>query len=280
MGKSATDDRETELVQIAEMYDESAPMSDAFNDGQVHLAYWYDDDDSAPITEASQRITRKVADSLGLRHGERVLDVGSGLGAPAIQLAREYGVRVTGINISNRQVTGAQARAGSSGVAEQVQFQYGDYNSLDFADDSFDAVVAMETLLYAPDLGHALAGLHRVLRPGGRLALTETTREGLSVEEANKVAAGFNAKWLMSVPEWIAPLRAAGFEFLEYVQCGPRVFGMGPKYVHAAESQRDQLAARFGDGAVDELKQALQFYFAPGAQQIGYAIITVRKPRR
>jgi hypothetical protein len=117
-----------------------------------------------------------------------------------------------------------------------------------------------------------------VLRPGGRLALTETTREGLTVAEAAEFAAGFKAKWLLSVPEWIAALRDAGFEFQEYLQCGPRVFGKGPKYVQDAEDRRPELAARFGDEAVDELKKSLEHYFAQGAERIGYAIITVGKP--
>lgn len=269
----------TDNTRIARMYDESTPMSNAFNDGQVHLAYWYDEADPAPMTEASQRITRRVADSLGLRPGDRVLDVGCGLGSPAIQFAEEYGVRVTGINISTVQVAEAQARAEAAGLADRVRFTYGDYMDLDaYPDGSFDAVVAMETLLYAADLQHALRGLLRVLRPGGRLALTETTREGLTVEQAAEFVAGFQAKWLLSTAEWVDALRVAGFEFHEYLQCGPRVFGRGPKYVEAAETARDRLAQVFDTTAVDELKESLRSYFAIGAEKIGYAVVTAGRP--
>lgn len=264
--------------EIAEAYDESSDMSEAFNDGQVHLAYWYDEEDQATLVEASQRLTRKVGDSLGLRKGERVLDIGCGLGTPAIQLASEYGVRVTGINISTRQVAGAKARAMAAGLADQVTILYGDYNSLDFPDGSFDAVVAMEALVYGSDLGHTLGGLHRVLRPGGRLSLTEPTREGLGVVAATQFAARFQAKWLLSVAEWLDPLRDAGFELAEYLQCGPRVFGMGPKYLQAVDTRREELAARFGDAAVNELRQVMADYFTPGWNDVGYAVITVQKP--
>lgn len=278
--ESATTAGETpEHDEIAAMFDESTDMSDAFNDGQVHLAYWYDDEDQAPLIEASQRLTRKVADSLRLRDGERVLDAGCGLGAPAIQLATEYGVRVTGINISTRQVAEAQARARAAGLADQVTFRSGDYMALDFPDGSFDAAVAMEALVYVGDLGQALGGLHRVLRPGGRLSLTEPTREGLGVVAAHQFAARFGAKWLLSVAEWLDALRDAGFELVEYLQCGPRVFGMGPRYLQAVDTRRDELVARFGEATVDELRQTLENFFTPGAGQIGYAVITVRKPR-
>lgn len=279
MESAATTGDRPEADGIAEMFDDSSDMSNAFNDGQVHLAYWYDEEDQAPLIEATQRLTRKVADSLRLRKGERVLDVGCGLGAPAIQLATEYGVEVTGVNISTRQVAEAHARARAAGLGDQVTFQTGDYRSLDFPDGGFDAVVAMEALVYVSELGPTLRGLHRVLRPGGRLSLTEPTREGLGVVAASQFAANFGSKWLLSVAEWLDPLREAGFELLEYLQCGPRVFGMGPKYVHAVETRRDELASRFGDAAVDELRQTLETFFAPGETgQIGYAVITVQKP--
>jgi cyclopropane fatty-acyl-phospholipid synthase-like methyltransferase len=279
MESATTTGQTPETDEIAEMFDESSDMSSVFNDGQVHLAYWYDDEDEAPLIEAAQRLTRKVADSLRLRKGDRVLDVGCGLGAPAIQLATEYGVQVTGVNISTRQVTEAQARVRAAGLADQVTFRVGDYGSLDLPDGSFDAMVAMESLVYVDDLGHALGNLHRALRPGGLLSLTETTREGLGVEAAGQFAADFGAKRMLSVAEWLDTLREAGFEPVESLHCGPRVFGMGPKYLQAVDTRRDELAGRFGEAAVDELRQTLETFFAPGADQIGYAVVTVQKPR-
>lgn len=279
MESATTTGQTPETDEIAEMFDESSDMSNVFNDGQVHLAYWYDEEDEAPLIEAAQRLTRKVADSLRLRRGDRVLDVGCGLGAPAIQLATEYGVQVTGVNISTRQVAEARARVRAAGLADQVTFRVGDYSSLDFPDDSFDAVVAMESLVYVGDLGHTLGSLHRAMRPGGLLSLTEPTREGLGVAAADQFAADFGAKRMLSVAEWLDTLREAGFEPAEYLQCGPRVFGMGPKYLQAVDTRRDELVGRFGEAAVDGLRQTLEKFFAPGADRIGYAVVTVQKPR-
>ncbi len=268
-----------EQTAIADMYDQSAPMSDAFNDGQVHLAYWYDAQDGAPMTEASRRLTAKVADSLGLRPGMRVLDVGCGMGTPALQLAADYDVEVVGINISTVQVQAARERAEQAGLADRVSFRIADFMDLaEFADESFDAVIAMEVLLYSKDLVDALRGLRRVLKPGGRLSLSETTREDMSVAEAEEFATTFQAEFLISVPEWIAALRAAGLEFQESVQCGPRVFGMGPKYLADAERRTAELQAEFGPEAVTELKGALGYYFQTGAGRVGYAIVTAGRP--
>lgn len=275
-GGTAADER---TRAIAEMYDQSAPMSDAFNDGQVHLAYWFDAQDDATMTEASRRLTRKTADSLGLRPGMRVLDVGCGMGTPALQLAQEYGVDVVGINISPVQVEAARQRSAAAGLADRVTFQVTDFKDLaGFPDGAFDAVIAMEVLLYAEDLVGALRGLHRVLKPGGRLSLTETTRDNMTVAEAEEFAKTFQAEFLISVPEWIAALREAGFEFQESVQCGPRVFGMGAKYVADAEQRATELEAGFGAEAVAELKMALGYYFETGAGRVGYAIVTAGRP--
>lgn len=262
----------------AEMFDKFFAMQDEFNDGQCHQGYWYDDEDQIPMIEASQRLTRKAADSLRLRKGERVLDVGCGLGAPAIQLASEYGVQVTGVNFSVGQVAEARARAQAAGLADHVTFRSVNFSSLDFPDGSFDAMVAMESLVYVNDLEDALRGLHRVLRPGGRLAVTEPTREGLGVVAAGKFAVSSGANYLLSVPEWLDPMREAGFELVEYLQCGPRVVGMGPRYLQALDTRRNELVARFGEAAVDEHRQAMESYFIRAAGQVGYAIITVRKP--
>jgi 27-O-demethylrifamycin SV methyltransferase len=261
------------------MFYEFFAMQNVFNDGQCHQGYWYDEDDQTPMVEASQRLTRKVAESLGLRKGERVLDVGCGLGAPAIQLATEYGVQVTGVNFSYGQVVEAQARARAAGLADQITFQTVDLSSLDFPDDSFDAMVAMESLVYASDLGYALRGLHRVLRPGGRLSIAEPTREGLGVVAARQFAASSGAQWLLSVDEWLDPLRESGFELVEYLQCGPRVVTMGSRYAQAVDARRDQLVAQFGETRVNEHRQGIESYFTGLGNKVGYAIITVRKPR-
>ncbi|WP_103501326.1 MULTISPECIES: cyclopropane-fatty-acyl-phospholipid synthase family protein [unclassified Streptomyces] len=279
MEQATATGRTPEVDGVAEMFDDSSDMSSVFNDGQVHLSYWYDDEDDAPLIEAARRLTRKVADSLGLREGDRVLDVGCGLGAPAIQLASEYGAQVTGVNISTRQVTEARARVRTAGLDGRIEFRVGDYGSLDFPDSGFDAVVAMESLVYVDDLGHTLGTLYRALRPGGLLCLSEPTRQELGAADADRFAAGFGAKRMLSVPEWLAALREAGFEPTEYLQCGPRVFGKGPKYLDAVEKRRAELSERFGEASVDELRQTLETFFAPGSDLIGYAVVTVQKPR-
>ncbi|WP_212994177.1 SAM-dependent methyltransferase [Actinoplanes auranticolor] len=264
--------------ELGRMYDESAGLSQIFIDGQEHLPYWFDDHDDTPAVEAARRITRKVGDGIGLRAGERLLDAGCGVGGPAVQLHREFGVRVSGITISAVQASEATARAVEAGVAGSVEFHHGDYRSLPYADGSFDATVAMESLMHATDLGEVLRELHRVLRPGGRLGISDITREAaLAGERATEFAKKFQVAQLLSLGEWIDALRAAGFVVEEYTQCGPRVYGMGMRYVDRADELMGELVAGFGEAMVVELKASYRDYFGWGSD-IGYAVIAARKP--
>jgi cyclopropane fatty-acyl-phospholipid synthase-like methyltransferase len=275
MGKELLDP-----ARIGQHYDERSPLNDELRDGQLHMWYWFDDEDDAPLTEAIRRISRKVAEPLGLRPGEHVLDAGCGPGETAIHLAREYGVEVTGITVSAKEIEAATARAEAAGVADRVHFRYGDYTALEYADGSFDAVLALESLQNAPDLPQVFGELHRVLRPGGRMSFSDFSLE--SDRDPARVAKFVETLKLGALPtleEWLGHARAAGFAVEEFTQCGPRVFGKKAKFLEAAMSRRDEIAEKFGESALGESSRRHVGFFAPRKDQIGYVIVSARKPR-
>ncbi|MGW4065080.1 methyltransferase domain-containing protein [Amycolatopsis sp. NPDC004747] len=266
-------------IDVGRSYDESSPISNTLNDGQVHMSYWYGEQDDTPLAEAAQRITRKVGATLGLRPGERLLDAGCGLGAPAILLAQETGAHVTGITVSGYEVAEGNRKIEAAGVGDRVRVELGDYSALSYPDGSFDAVLAIESLQCAPDLGKVLTELFRVLRPGGRISVADYTLEGAMDEgSAAEFAATIHINRPPRLAEWIDALTAAGFGVGEYTQCGPRVFGMPSKYLDSAEQARDRLAAKFGADIVPGLKEGLGYFLAPGPERIGYAIVSAHKP--
>ncbi|AYV33090.1 Demethylrebeccamycin-D-glucose O-methyltransferase (plasmid) [Streptomyces sp. ADI95-16] len=273
--------RTAEAITGGERWDQSSPVSDVFNDGQAHLSYWYGPDDATPMAEASRRLTRKVADVLGVRRGDRLLDAGCGPGGPSLQMAEETGATVTGVTISRFEADAGTRKAAERGLSGVASFEHGDYARLGHhPDGSFDAVMAMESLQYAPDLSEALAELFRILRAGGALTMTDyTLAPGVGRDERDQLADRLALPHLQPVEGWLEALEAAGFAVEEYTQCGPRVFGLGPKYVEAAEQTRHKLAAAFGEEAVSGLKDAMADFFSPGAERIAYSIVTVRKPR-
>jgi ubiquinone/menaquinone biosynthesis C-methylase UbiE len=118
---------------------------------------------------------RVVLDALALRPGERVIDVGSGPGLLAVEMAAAVGPDglVCGVDPSDSMLALATGRAAPAGAAP-MEFRRGGADRLPAADAGFDAAVSTQVLEYVPDVPGALAEIHRVLRPGGRVAVLDT----------------------------------------------------------------------------------------------------------
>ncbi len=112
-----------------------------------------------------------VVDALAAISPSRVLEVGPGKGELAERMAQELGADVVAVDQSERMVELTRSR----GIAAIV----GDVQALPFDDGSFDAAVAAWMLYHVPDVDRAIAELHRVVRPGGRLVAVTNSVENL-----------------------------------------------------------------------------------------------------
>lgn len=122
-------------------------------------------------------LTRRLADALALAPGMRVLDVASGRGTTPLLLADVYGVRVDGVDYAAANTALAQGAAEAAGLADRAVFVTGDAEHLPYGDGVFDAVVCECALCTFPDKERAAAELARVLKPGGRLGVTDVTAD-------------------------------------------------------------------------------------------------------
>lgn len=159
--------------QVAAFYDRTSHLVATTHGDNLHLGYWTGPEDDSSLGEAAERLTRMMMDRLHVRPGERVLDIGCGVGTPAIRLAQQAGADVVGITVSRSQVEQATRRAELAEVHEQVRFRHADAMHLPFPDGSFDAVWLFESIFHMPDRLTVLKQAARVLRPGGRLVLTD-----------------------------------------------------------------------------------------------------------
>jgi arsenite methyltransferase len=128
----------------------------------------------------------QVLKALALREGERVLDIGSGPGLLAYDMAASVGPngRVCGIDISEDMLTMSRKRCADQPWTE---FQRADETNLPYPDDSFDAAASTQVYEYVTDVPVALAELHRVARPGGRAVILDTDYGSLVIHTEDEV---------------------------------------------------------------------------------------------
>ena len=155
---------------------------------------------------------RVVRAALALKPGERVLDIGSGPGLLACEMAEEVGASgsVEGVDPSESMLAIARRRAAAAGSPGRVDFLAGDAASLPFPDAGFDAAVATQVYEYVDDVAAVLAEVHRVLRPGGRLLVLDTDWDSIV--------------WHSSDPERMRRVLAAWDEHLVHPYL-PRMLG-------------------------------------------------------
>jgi ubiquinone/menaquinone biosynthesis C-methylase UbiE len=261
-------------AEVAEFYDGASMLADKYFYGYQRLGYWYDPDDDASLEEAAKRLTRKIVGTLGLRPGERLLDAGCGSGAATIHIADEFGAQVTGVTISPVEAAKAQARATEGGVSG-VRFETADYHALPFPENSFDAMVAIESLFNAFDLEKALLEFQRVLRPGGRVAMSEMAK----TTDASHAKKPFpQAREPITPERWAKEFEAAGFVVEETIQ-SRRVYAYtGKRHLEHYDKVRGLLADEFGEEMTDEIRKGMQEAFHLGPEHVTYLILCARKP--
>ncbi len=156
-------------------------------------------------------LTERLSTVIGLGRGQRLLDVASGQGASAIHLACQVGCEVVGVDYSTEAIAVAERAASNAGLADRVHFLPGDAEHLPAEDQSFDAVMAECAFCTFPDKEAAAAEFARVLRPGGRLGLSDLVRARPLPPELDGLAA-----WIACVAdarpvyEYVGLLERAG----------------------------------------------------------------------
>jgi SAM-dependent methyltransferase len=133
-------------------------------------------DDLAPVDEfhsGQRNATVRLAQLAGVAGAEDVLDVGCGIGGPSRFLAKAFGCRVTGIDLTAEFVEVASMLARRTRLAGKVTYRQGDALDLPFADASFDLVWSQNAAMNIADRDRLYAEMRRVLKPAGRLAIQD-----------------------------------------------------------------------------------------------------------
>ncbi len=129
------------------------------------------------------RLTDRLGQLTQLTGDSKVLDVAAGRGTSAFRVAQSFGCEVIGVDLSRENVTLANEAARNRGVSDRVNFHIADAEGLPFEADSFDAILCECAFCTFPNKQTAAAEFSRVLKPGGRLGLSDLTRTSAPIPE-------------------------------------------------------------------------------------------------
>jgi len=157
---------------VAHHYDLSGELYDLFldDDKQYSCAYFRTPDDN--LEDAQRQKKAHIAGKLCLKPGMRVLDIGCGWGGMALTLARDHGVHVVGVTLSQEQFKVASDRALAEGLQDRVEFRLTDYRNVT---ETFDRIVSVGMFEHVgvPHYPEYFSHVREKLTPGG-VALIHT----------------------------------------------------------------------------------------------------------
>lgn len=227
-------------------------------------------------------LTGHLGDVLRLQKGERVLDIACGRGSSAAFIAERFGCHVTGVDYSNENIVRARARVEPSAVSHLTSFEPGDAEALPFDDQQFDAVISECSLCTFPNKDVAAREMSRVVRPGGRVGITDVTASRALPDDIQSAVA-----WVACIAgagassQYVSLLAKAGFD--DFVvedrsdDAGQMVADMRRKLSVlelAAKLSKVQTGNLDLEGTRDALKRA-EHLIDSGV--LGYVLIVARK---
>jgi ubiquinone/menaquinone biosynthesis C-methylase UbiE len=227
-------------------------------------------------------VTRHLAEKLAIGEGEHVLDLGCGVGTTSIFLARKFGAQIIGVDLSSQNATRARISAGAT--SDFVEFEVAHGGMLGFRDRAFDAIVSECVLSTFHKKEALLKEVFRVLKPGGRIGLSDVVVEGELPAELRSLPLGFICVAdALGIDGYMDLLRGCGFEiaYRDDVQAAVLEFIEGMrKKLYVAE-----LLSGLGKLKVEgeELSYLKKLIALAGMSvkdgKLSYTLITATRPR-
>jgi ubiquinone/menaquinone biosynthesis C-methylase UbiE len=193
--------------------------------------------------------------------GQILVDVGCGRGGPGQWVAKATGAHLIGIDIAREGLAAAAASAAAVGV--MAEYRLGSFEKLPLPDGETDVVMSIDAFLFTPDKNAAAQELARVLRPGGRLAMTTWDYHSQPANRPPQVA------------DHRPVLEAAGFEVERYDDTDDWE-ARQRRTTDGLLARAEELAAESGD-SVEELRAATEDMVATFDCMIRRVLVVARR---
>ena len=264
----------------------------AYYDGpadQIYRTIWGDNihlgvpcGGECPQSEAMEHTNEIMAQAVHLTPETRVLDLGCGYGATARYLAANYGCQITATNISENELELAWERTLEAGLEHLIEYEYGDFHDLIYAEGSFHVAWSQEAFLHAADKSKVLSEANRVLVPGGTLAFTDIlVRTGTPEADRPRIYDRVKLPDMWDLTDYQQALKGLGLEIgrtEDWSEHVARSYGWVREQV---VENREKLLRLVDSATIDGTVDALGFWVeAANAGKIGWAMFIAQKPQR
>ena len=215
-------------------------------------------------------------EKLGLTPASHLLDLCSGIGGPARFLAKTYGCKVTGIDLSDFNHRTAETRTKEAGLDQLVSFLHANASDIPFPDASFTHVFGCEAWCYFPDKVELYRSAYRALKPGGVIAFLESACEAPVRLHTEELVGPVKYE---SISRYAAMLKVAGFQAIQHFDTTELASKDVAASLYRVISKRDQvIAAANADVyyALLELWAEFMAYFSEG--KMTHCGFIARKP--
>ena len=213
----------SEIDQISNSYENADLLYRLFwnknSESSLHFGYWKKE--TKNLKEALLLHKLKLSQFAEIPINAKILDMGCGVGGGAFFLATKFNAKVTGINISKKQLDEARKKAVKLNLTNQINFLQLDYLTSPFDNDSFDVIWAVESFFHCIDKSRFIKECYRLLKPGGILLIADYFASKLPETDYEKVLMknwfkGFHIPNLLSEIEFENEVARVGFDEFHY----------------------------------------------------------------